>query len=60
MKKRTIFWQVLDKLEGEEYLDAAGKTLLSYKVISASILKACIPELSHLSVKEIADECITM
>ncbi|MBP0961872.1 MAG: hypothetical protein J5864_06985 [Oscillospiraceae bacterium] len=58
MKKRTMFWQLLDKLEGEEYLDAAGKALLSYKVISANILKACIPELSHLSVKEIADECI--
>ena len=58
MKKTTMLWQLLDKLEGAEYLDAAGKTLLSYKVISAFILKACIPELSELSLEVIQNECI--
>jgi hypothetical protein len=58
MKKRTMLWQALKKLGGEAYLDAAGKTLLSYKAISAFILKYCIPELSDLSLETISDECI--
>ncbi len=53
-----MFWHVLEKLEGAEYMDAGAKALLSYKVISALILKSCIPELSDLSLKTIEDECI--
>ncbi|WP_049962735.1 hypothetical protein [Ruminococcus sp. HUN007] len=58
MKKRTMFWQILSKLSGEEYLDAGGKALLSYRVISAFILKECISELSEYSVEQIAAEYI--
>ena len=58
MEIRTMFWHVLEKLEGAEYMDAGAKALLSYKVISALILKSCIPELSDLSLKTIEDECI--
>ncbi len=58
MKRRTMLWQALKKLDKEAYLDAAGKVLLGYRVICAFILKACIPELAEYSTEYIENECI--
>ena len=58
MKRRTMLWQALKKLDKEAYLDAAGKVLLGYRVICAFILKACIPELADYSIEYIENECI--
>ena len=72
MKKRTMLGQLLNKLDMAECLeaerkkisndkitlDASAKTLLSYRVIIAFILKACIPELSEFSLEKIQNECI--
>lgn len=58
MKRRTMFWQALKKLDKKAYLDAAGKVLLGYRVICAFILKACIEELADYSIEYIKNECI--
>ena len=58
MKRRTMLWQALKKLDKKAYLDAAGKVLLGYRVICAFILKACIPELADYSIEYIENECI--
>ncbi len=58
MNRRTMIWHALKKLDKKAYLDAGGKVLLGYRVISAFILKACIPELADYSIEYIKNECI--
>lgn len=58
MKKNTEFFEHLKRLNGREYLDAAGKALLGYRVICAFILKHCIKEFSEFTVDEISEKYI--
>ena len=55
---KTMMSETLDSVNAMEKYDAAGKMLLSQKVILARILKHCIPEFQYYSADEIADKFI--
>ena len=58
MLQKNSFWQILDTLNGREYIDYAAKGLLAYKGVAAYVLKGSISELADCSVEFISKHCI--